>query len=123
MALITDLWCDGDTNEKLWKTKGRKHIGPTYFADNNTLTGQGIKIVFDLMPTQNDEDRVKVALLYLLASGLLNNSPRVHLSRFYVDLIDDLESFNKYPWGNFYGMRRANRFDYKLEMKLRRRRE
>ncbi|PON56058.1 hypothetical protein PanWU01x14_184170 [Parasponia andersonii] len=82
MAFITNLQYDGDTNEKLWKMKGSKHISPTYFTDNNTLKRQSIKIIFNLMPTQNEEDRVKVALLYLLANGLLTNSPGMHLRRF-----------------------------------------
>ena len=94
-ALSMDLRCDGDTNEKLWKTKESKHIDLTYFADNNILKRQSIKIVFDFVSAQNDEDRVKVALLYLLASDLLTNSPGVHISRFYVDIVDDFASFNK----------------------------
>ncbi|PON74684.1 hypothetical protein PanWU01x14_047430 [Parasponia andersonii] len=99
MTLITDLRCDGDTKESLWKIDNMNHIGPTYFGDKDRSKRHFMKIVFDTVPTNNDEVKVKVALLYLLSNVMLTNSPSMQLPKFYIDLVDDLELFNKNPWG------------------------
>ena len=45
----------------------------------------------------NDEDAMKLALVYLVASLLLNNNLFVSLPEFFVNLVDNLENFNNFP--------------------------
>ncbi|PON76928.1 hypothetical protein PanWU01x14_032480 [Parasponia andersonii] len=49
MALITDLRCDADTKESLWKIDGTEHLGSTYFGDKDRLKRHFMKIVFDTL--------------------------------------------------------------------------
>ena len=47
----------------------------------------------------NDKDPVKLTLVYLATSLLLNNNPTVVLPEFFVNLVDNMENFNNCPWG------------------------
>ncbi|VFQ64189.1 unnamed protein product, partial [Cuscuta campestris] len=45
-------------------------------------------------------DAVKMALIYALANVFLGNQPSVNLPMHYLSLVDDLDEFNTYPWGD-----------------------
>ncbi|KAK3213280.1 hypothetical protein Dsin_017986 [Dipteronia sinensis] len=42
---------------------------------------------------------VKLALLYFLETVLFGKDQKVHISALHVELLKNLETFNKYPWG------------------------
>ena len=46
----------------------------------------------------NDEDAINLTLVHLVASLLLNNNLTIVLSEFFVNLVDNLENFNNFPW-------------------------
>ncbi|CAH9083610.1 unnamed protein product [Cuscuta europaea] len=46
------------------------------------------------------EDGVKLALLYVLAHGLLGHQMSRPLPEKYLKLVHDIEAFNTYPWGD-----------------------
>ena len=48
----------------------------------------------------NNVDAVKLALVYLVPSFLLNNNPTIVLLEFFVNLVDNLENFNNLPREN-----------------------
>ena len=45
----------------------------------------------------NDKDAMKLPLMYLIASLLLNNNPTVSLPEFFVNLVENLKNFNNFP--------------------------
>ena len=46
------------------------------------------------------EDRLKIALVYFLESTLLSSNPKKLVSPKYLEMVDDLETFNIFPWGS-----------------------
>ena len=50
------------------------------------------------MKEPNDEDVVKLALLYLLEHVLLGKEGKNLMDMQWVALVDNWEAFNKYPW-------------------------
>ncbi|KAK0578921.1 hypothetical protein LWI29_018413 [Acer saccharum] len=55
--------------------------------------------MFKAASSDNDEDMVKLALLYFLETVLFGKDQKVHIGAHHVELLEDLETFNKYPWG------------------------
>ena len=49
--------------------------------------------------TQERGDRVKVALIYFLEGDLFNSNVKRNVSSMYMSMVDDLVTFNAYPWG------------------------
>ena len=48
---------------------------------------------------------MKIALLYFLESTILSSNPKKIVSQEYMSMVDDLETFNSYPWGTVsYGI-------------------
>ncbi|VFQ78815.1 unnamed protein product [Cuscuta campestris] len=45
-------------------------------------------------------DALKMSLLYALANTFLGNQPSVNFPMCYLNLVDDLDEFNSYPWGD-----------------------
>ncbi|KAL5575953.1 hypothetical protein UlMin_017652 [Ulmus minor] len=46
------------------------------------------------------EDRLKIALVYFLESTLLSSNPKKSVSQFHLSMVDDLETFKRFPWGS-----------------------
>ncbi|KAL5543257.1 hypothetical protein UlMin_010967, partial [Ulmus minor] len=42
-----------------------------------------------------------IALVYFLESTLLSSDPKKSVSQFHLSMVDDLETFNRFPWGSF----------------------
>ncbi|KAK0575335.1 hypothetical protein LWI29_037540 [Acer saccharum] len=55
--------------------------------------------MFKAASSDNDEDMVKLALLYFLETVLFGKDQKVHIGAQHVELLEDLETFNKYIWG------------------------
>ena len=47
---------------------------------------------------QQRGDRVKVALIYFLEGMLFNSDAKQNVSSVYMSMVDDLDTFNAYPW-------------------------
>ncbi|CAH9146957.1 unnamed protein product [Cuscuta epithymum] len=50
-------------------------------------------------PRTQKEDGIKLALLYVLAHGFLGNQYSHRLPGKYINLVENLDTFNSYPWG------------------------
>ena len=42
---------------------------------------------------------MKIALLFFLELTILSSNPKKIVSQEYMSMVDDLETFNSYPWG------------------------
>ena len=45
------------------------------------------------------EDMLKIALVYFFESTLLSSNPKKLVSQHYLSMVDDLDTFNIFPWG------------------------
>ncbi|RZC76285.1 hypothetical protein C5167_000414 [Papaver somniferum] len=72
----------------------------TYFPNQNRVSGSKVK---DLLSKRNSTcsslDKVKLALLLVVHKFLMGRPDRDTINISYWHLVDDLEEFNKYPWG------------------------
>ncbi|CAH9082490.1 unnamed protein product, partial [Cuscuta europaea] len=51
-------------------------------------------------PDNDQNDGVKLALLHVLSHGLFGNHTARELPAMYVNLVENLDDFNEYPWGD-----------------------
>ncbi|XP_044477803.1 uncharacterized protein LOC123223380 [Mangifera indica] len=71
-----------------------------YFRSDKSVTYKDLsKSFMSKVWGNNDEDAVKMAALYLIHYGLLGADNRKVVSELILQLVDDWDSFNKYPWG------------------------
>ncbi|KAK2655827.1 hypothetical protein Ddye_008879 [Dipteronia dyeriana] len=56
----------------------------------------------------DDEDVVKLALILFLEMTLVGNDDRTSILYWALELVDDLDAFNKFPWGTFIYSRTFN---------------
>lgn len=99
LALITGLKCHGEPDQKQLNIRGTSAVGKMYFMEQKNLKRDAIKLIFQSMNPDNDEIAVKVALLFFVSNLVLANNSNVYLDSFYLHLVEDLDRFNKYPWG------------------------
>ena len=97
--MSTGLKYDGDVNYKYIVTSERSQYAKSYFKQTTRFNRDTLKSQFPDARLNNNEDAVKLALVYLLASLLLNNNPTVVLPEFFINLVDNVEIFNNFPWG------------------------
>ena len=97
--IITGLKCEGEANYKYTVTTERSAFAKAYFKQPTKFKRETLESWFLDARVNNDEDAVKLVLVYLVASLLLNNNPTVSLLEFFVNLVDNLETFNNFPWG------------------------
>ena len=43
---------------------------------------------------------MKIALVYFLESTQLSSDPKKSVCQLYLSMVDDLETFNRFPWGS-----------------------
>ncbi|VFQ60320.1 unnamed protein product [Cuscuta campestris] len=70
------------------KSVKRRDISKAFISFNRDAEGT--------MPN----DALKMALIYALANSFLGNQPSVNLPMCYLNLVDDIDEFNSYPWGD-----------------------
>ncbi|VFQ72129.1 unnamed protein product [Cuscuta campestris] len=70
------------------KSVKRRDISKAFISFNRDAEGT--------MPN----DALKMALLYALANSFLGNQPSVNLPMCYLNLVDDIDEFDNYPWGD-----------------------
>ncbi|XP_026415153.1 uncharacterized protein LOC113310637 isoform X2 [Papaver somniferum] len=72
----------------------------THFPNQYRVTGLQVKaLLFKKNSTCPSQDRVKLALLLVVHRFLMGCPDRDAINISYWHLVDDLEEFNKYPWG------------------------
>ncbi|XP_026412409.1 uncharacterized protein LOC113308141 isoform X1 [Papaver somniferum] len=72
----------------------------THFPNQNHISGSEVKdLLSKRNPTCPSLDRVKLALLLVVHRFLMSHQDRDAINIRYWHLVDNLEEFNKYPWG------------------------
>ncbi|KAI3894053.1 hypothetical protein MKW92_026071 [Papaver armeniacum] len=72
----------------------------THFPNQNHVSGSEVKaLLFKNNSTCPSLDRVKLALLLVVHNFLMSHQNGDPINMNYWHLVDDLEEFNKYPWG------------------------
>ena len=67
------------------------------FNGSNKVSNKSLDTTFRSPSSDNNEDIVKLALLYFLETVLLGNDPKNQIRREHIRLLDDMNAFNKYP--------------------------
>ena len=98
-AMIIGLKCEGDASKKYAVTTERSEFVKAYFKQSARFKRETLESWFPDARMNNDEDAVKLALVYLVTSLPLNNNPIGSLPEFFINLVDNLESFNNFPSG------------------------
>ncbi|TXG68359.1 hypothetical protein EZV62_003294 [Acer yangbiense] len=99
-CLITGLEC-GPEPPVLSKEKGdgSGSFRSSMLNGEVRFNNKTLEAMFRAASSDNDEDMVKLALLYFLETVLFGKDQKVHIGAHHVELLEDLETFNKYPWG------------------------
>ncbi|CAH9119892.1 unnamed protein product [Cuscuta europaea] len=79
-------------------------IWTRYLGGKRTVTRNDILLVLNKYKSTNQGarmyDGVKLALLYVLSHGFLGNQIARPMEAYYLNLVDSLEDFKAYPWGD-----------------------
>ncbi|KAF3434942.1 hypothetical protein FNV43_RR22029 [Rhamnella rubrinervis] len=94
-CLISGLFC-GPVPTTRPTTSGR--FRDTYFR-KFPLHNHDIVEVFSTATCENDDDMVKLALLYFLETVILSKEKPTPIPVERVDMLDDIKYFLTYPWG------------------------
>ena len=70
-----------------------------YSKSTKTIKRKTIELMFEKLYADDDEDVVKVALVYLVLHALLSNAKNFGVPDVVFYLANDLNAFNDYPWG------------------------
>ncbi|KAI9185171.1 hypothetical protein LWI28_004985 [Acer negundo] len=99
-CLITGLEC-GPEPPVLSKEKGdgSGSFRSSMLNGEVRFNNKTLEAMFKAAFSDNDEDMVKLALLYFLETVLFGKDQKVYIGAQHVELLEDLETFNKYPWG------------------------
>ena len=97
--MITGLKREGDAKYKYAVTSGRREFAKSYFEQPARFKRKTLERWFRYMRLNDDEDALKLALVYLVTSVLLNNNPTVVLPEFFVNLVDNIGKFQQLPLG------------------------
>ncbi|KAK2659684.1 hypothetical protein Ddye_006217 [Dipteronia dyeriana] len=99
-CLITGLECGHDQplevkekRDSCGSFRSSMLNGEVWF-NNKTL-----EAIFKSASSDSDEDMVKLALLYFLETILFGKDQKVFIRAHHVELLEDLDTFNMYPWG------------------------
>ncbi|XP_022859440.1 uncharacterized protein LOC111380180 [Olea europaea var. sylvestris] len=98
-SLITGLKITGDdaTGDR---TQRRNRLHDTYFQ------GQGSVLLPQLIDAikRCDQmlDRLKLGMVYIVESVLRCHHKKTAIDPFYLEIVDDIDRFNDYPWGRRY---------------------
>ncbi|KAK2644756.1 hypothetical protein Ddye_019951 [Dipteronia dyeriana] len=75
----------------------------SYFQDSKVHVKMIIDWFRNLGPNNkySDDDIVKLALILILEMTLVGKDDRTSILYWALELVDDLDTFNKFPWGSF----------------------
>ncbi|GMN18720.1 hypothetical protein TIFTF001_048026 [Ficus carica] len=94
-CLITGLNCVGSTHLPVVESR----LMSRYFLDVRGVTREYLELQMSNSKFDNDDDAVKLSLLYIVFSILLSNASSVKIDPKYFALADNLDAFNEFPWG------------------------
>ena len=78
----------------------QNRLRDTYFKTNAIKTSDLLKKIQKWPRGKPKEDRLKIAMVYFLESTLLTSYPKKLVSQFHLSMVEDLETFNRFPWGS-----------------------
>ncbi|GMN52678.1 hypothetical protein TIFTF001_021832 [Ficus carica] len=94
-CLITGLNCVGSTHLPVVESR----LMSKYFPDVRGVTREYLELQMSNSKFDNDDDAVKLSLLYIVFSIPLSNASSVKIDPKYFALADNLDAFNEFPWG------------------------
>ncbi|GMN48254.1 hypothetical protein TIFTF001_017424 [Ficus carica] len=94
-CLITGLNCVGSTHLPVVESR----LMSKYFPDVRGVTREFLELQMSNSKFDNDDDAVKLSLLYIVFSIPLSNASSVKIDPKYFALADNLDAFNEFPWG------------------------
>ncbi|KAL5542479.1 hypothetical protein UlMin_010189 [Ulmus minor] len=98
-VLVMGLIC-GKVPSSLRKKAEGTQICNTYFGGTNQIYKKDLQQLLQNWPRgKPHEDQGKIALLYFLEATLLSMDKKKLVSQVVMFMVDDLPTFNKYPWG------------------------
>ncbi|KAL5541745.1 hypothetical protein UlMin_009455 [Ulmus minor] len=98
-AVVTGLRCS-ELPVEVRSEACQNHLRDTYFKTNAIKTSDLLNKIQKWPRGKPQEDRLKIALVYFLESTLLSSDPKKSVSQFHLSMVDDLETFNRFPWGS-----------------------
>ncbi|GMN20710.1 hypothetical protein TIFTF001_043151 [Ficus carica] len=94
-CLITGLNYVGSTHLPVVESR----LMSKYFSDVRGVTREYLELQMSNSKFDNDDDAVKLSLLYIVFSIPLSNASSVKIDPKYFALADNLDAFNEFPWG------------------------
>ena len=94
-CLITGMKCVGSTH--LPVVEGR--LITRYFSTLRGVSREHLELQLSNANFDNDDDAVKLSLLYLIFSIPLSNANSVKIDPKFFALADNIANFNDFPWG------------------------
>ncbi|KAL5761043.1 hypothetical protein ACOSQ2_019881 [Xanthoceras sorbifolium] len=100
----------GDTVVPTIQEDDMCRIWQKYFKGAKKVTGTKLQSLFERMEEEHDDDddMIKLALLLILEMTLLGKDLRTKVEYWAMKLVDNLEEFNRFPWGSFVYSRTFN---------------
>ncbi|KAL5548822.1 hypothetical protein UlMin_004053 [Ulmus minor] len=78
----------------------QNRLRDTYFKTNAIKTSDLLNKIQKWPRGKPQEDMLKIVLVYFLESTLVSSDPKKSVSQFHLSMVDDLETFNRFPWGS-----------------------
>ncbi|GMN23191.1 hypothetical protein TIFTF001_040415 [Ficus carica] len=94
-CLITGLNCVGSTHLPVVESR----LMSRYFSNVRGVTREYLELQMSNSKFDDDDDAVKLSLLYIVFSIHLSNASSVKIDPKYFTLADNLDAFNEFPWG------------------------
>ncbi|GMN33319.1 hypothetical protein TIFTF001_048254, partial [Ficus carica] len=93
-CLITGLNCVGSTHLPVVESR----LMSRYFPNVRGVTRENLELQMSNFKFDNDDDTVKLSLLYIVFCIPLSNASSVKIDPKYFALADNLDAFNEFPW-------------------------
>ncbi|CAH9144535.1 unnamed protein product, partial [Cuscuta epithymum] len=101
-ALITGFKMGGEKPVISTETKG--DIWKRFFNSRDNVSRKDIKRAFEefdnILVDKQPLDKVKLAVLNIISNFLIGNQPSVKCPEKYINMVDNLDLVNEYPWGD-----------------------
>ncbi|GMN20331.1 hypothetical protein TIFTF001_050022, partial [Ficus carica] len=94
-CLITGMNCVGSTHLPV----GESQLITRYFSTLRGVSRENLELQLSNANFDNDDDAVKLSLLYLIFCIPLSNANSVKIDPKFFSLADNIADFNNFPWG------------------------
>ncbi|XP_062085067.1 uncharacterized protein LOC133791164 [Humulus lupulus] len=99
-AIVSGLYTSGElTPKELNVVSSNNNLKNKYFNDRSIKIEDVANVLDNIPKDERTKDRVKLCFIYLLSAFLLNSSVGTTIDLSWLRLVDNLEIFDKYPWG------------------------